>query len=153
MLTAVPALFRFFHTFFGVVPSAPTIYYRHFILEFTFQSLLSYRARFWYLSTLSPSFSTLVSPGTAISTKSAVLLSFSTATMSGRLCSITWCIWILTSQRIFTFSVSMYRLEDDRRALNRVRTQSRLPIYFWSWRGVVHSAPIGYASRGAGRQS
>jgi len=80
-----------------------TDHYQHFILIFTFQSLLSSRARFWYWSS---SFSTIVSPGTAISIKSAVFLSFSTATISRRLCSITWCIWIHTSQRIFTFSVS-----------------------------------------------
>jgi len=44
---------------------------------------------------------------------------------------------------------TLYRLEDDRPALNRVRTQSRLPIYFWSWRGVVHSAPTPAGVRGA----
>jgi len=43
----------------------------------------------------------------------------------------------------------MYRLEDDRRAFNRVRTQSRLPIYFWSWRGVVNPAPTPAGARGA----
>jgi len=51
------------------------------LLAFTFESLLSSRARFWYLPTFSYSSSTLVSPGTAISIKSAVLLS-STTTIS-----------------------------------------------------------------------
>jgi len=39
--------------------------------------------------------------------------------------------------------------EDDMHALNRVRTQSRLPIYFWRRRGVVHSAPTPAGVRGA----
>ena len=51
------------------------------LLAFTFQSLLSSCARFWHLPTFAYSSSTLVSPGTAISIKSAVLLS-STTTIS-----------------------------------------------------------------------
>ena len=39
--------------------------------------------------------------------------------------------------------------EDDRHALNRVLTQSRLPIYFWRWRGVIHSALTPAGVRGA----
>jgi len=106
MLPVVSALFRFFSKLFSVVPSAPTTI--EIISVFTFQNLLSSRVRFWYLSTFSCSFSsTLVSPDTAISIKTDVLLSFSTTTISGHLCSVTWSVWILTSHRIWTFSVSI----------------------------------------------
>jgi len=51
MLTVVPAFFRFFSRLFGTVPSAPITI--GIILVFTFQSLLSSRARIRYLSTQS----------------------------------------------------------------------------------------------------
>ena len=36
----------------------------------------------------------------------SLLVLLYTTTISGRLCSVTWSVWILTSQRILTFSVA-----------------------------------------------
>ena len=73
----------------SVVPSAPTTI--GIILVFTFQSHFSSRARFWYLSTFSCfCASTLVSPrALPYLSKSAAMLSYSTSTISGHVCSIT----------------------------------------------------------------
>ena len=93
----------------SVLPSAPTTIGIILVGLFTFQSHFSSRARFWYLSTFSCfCASTLVSPrALPYLSKSAAMLSFSTTTISGHVCSITWSVWILTSQRILTFFVSI----------------------------------------------
>ena len=94
---------RVFLQAFGVVSGAPTTIGIHF------SKPLEFHARFWYLSTSSCSFS-IVFSDTAISTKSAVLLSCTT-TIAGHLCSITQSLWTLTYQRIL-ISLDTYIPED-----------------------------------------
>jgi len=107
ILTVVPALFRFFSRLFGVPSSAPTtISISQISIHFPKPHELPCQIPISIIF-LVILLCTLVSSGTARSTKSAVLLSFSQTTVSGRLCSITWSVWILTSQMISTFSVSI----------------------------------------------
>ena len=94
--------------------SCAQIYFIHFVnndgchLGFNLIEPLIFLARSWYLSTFSFSFSsTLVSPDTAMSIRSGLLLSLSTTTMSGRRCYLTWSVWIFMSHSILTFSLSV----------------------------------------------
>ena len=87
---------------FGIVPSAPTA-----TLVLTFHSFPNSLARSWYLAIFSFSFcSTLASPGTAMLIIWQTACCLSTTTRSGLLWSSWGSVYMLKSQRIFTFSDS-----------------------------------------------
>ena len=87
---------------FGIVPSAPTA-----TLVLNFHSFPNSLARSWYLAIFSFSFcSTLASPGTAMLIIWQTACCLSTTTRSGLLWSSWGSVYMLKSQRIFTFSDS-----------------------------------------------
>ena len=106
ILISTPMSSSLLLTFFGVVPSVRIITWMTSI--FMFYSLFSSLAKSYYFSIFSISLMcTFVSYGTA---KSTIWYDFFTLSMmitSGRLGSITWSVWILSSHGILHFAFSV----------------------------------------------
>jgi len=100
MFTVVSALFRLFFKLFGVVPSAPTTISVHFPkpLEFPCQILVFTHFLLLLLNSCVSRHCNIYQECRLV-----VLYDYNIS----RLCSITWSIWILTSKRMLTFSISI----------------------------------------------